>query len=47
MGGENIDKQGAHRNRIKTEQKVKVVSAVWGTEFIQFLAALADLPRTI
>ena len=26
--------------RIKTEEKAKVVTAVWGTELIQFLAAL-------
>ena len=30
-----------HRRRIKTEEKVKDVAAVWGAEFIQFLAALA------
>ena len=30
-----------HRRRIKTEAKAKVVASVWGTEFIQFLAALA------
>ena len=36
--------QGA---RIKTEEKAKVVASVWGTEFIQFLAAPAILPRTI
>ena len=30
-----------HRRRIKTEEKAKVVAAVWGTELIQFLAALA------
>ena len=29
------------RRRIKTEEKAKVVAAVWGTEFIQFLATLA------
>ena len=29
-----------HRRRIKTEENAKVVAAVWGTEFIQFLAAL-------
>ena len=29
-----------HRRRIKTEEKAKVVSAVWGMELIQFLAAL-------
>ena len=32
-----------HRRRINTEEKAKVVAAVWGTEFIQFLAALAIL----
>ena len=35
------------RRRIKTEEKAKVVAAVWGKEFIQFLAALAILPRTV
>ena len=37
------------RRRIKTEEKAKVVAAVWVTEYIQFLAALAVLPtsRTI
>ena len=29
------------RRRINTEEKVKVVAAVWGTELIQSLAALA------
>ena len=33
--------------RINTEEKAKVVAAGWGAEFIQFLAALAILPRTI
>ena len=32
---------GEHRRRINTEKKAKVVAAVWRTEFIQFLAALA------
>ena len=32
---------GIHIRRVKTEEKAKVVAAVWGTEFIQFLAALA------
>ena len=32
-----------HRRRIRTEEKAKVVAAVWGTECIQFLAALAIL----
>ena len=27
-----------HRRRMKTEEKAKVVAAVWGIEFIQFLA---------
>ena len=31
------------RRRIKKEDKGKVVAAVWGTELIQFLAALAIL----
>ena len=35
--------QDNHRRRIKTEAKAKVVAAVWGTTFIQFLAALAVL----
>ena len=32
---------------IYTEHKAKVVAAVWGAEFIQFLATLAILPRMI
>ena len=32
-----------HRRRIYTEEKAKVVSAVWGTDFIHFLAVLAVL----
>ena len=35
----------AHIRRIKTEEKV--IALVWGEEFIQFLAALAILPKTI
>ena len=35
------------RRRIKTEETAKVLAFVWGEEFIQFLAALAILPRTI
>ena len=31
------------RRRVNTEEKAKVVAAVWGTEFIQFLSALAVL----
>ena len=30
----------SHRRGIKTEEKAKVVAAVWGREFIQFHAAL-------
>ena len=33
--------------RIKTEEKAMVVASVWGEEFIQSLASLAILPRTI
>ena len=32
-----------HRRRIRTEEKAKVVAAVWGAEFSQFVAALAIL----
>ena len=35
--------QCTHRRRIYTEEKAKVVAAVWGTEVIQFLDALAIL----
>ena len=31
---------GNHRRRIYTEEKAKIVAAVWGTQFIQSLAAL-------
>ena len=31
------------RRRIKKEEKAKVVAAIWGTEIIKFLAALAVL----
>ena len=37
-------KYNNHRRRINTEEKAKVVAAVLGTEFIQFLAAQAILP---
>ena len=30
-----------HIRKIETEEKAKDVASVWGTEFIQFLAALA------
>ena len=33
----------AYRRRIKTEEKARVVAAVWGTELIQFIAALTIL----
>ena len=33
------------RRRIYTEEKAKVVAAVWGLEFIQFLAALAVMQK--
>ena len=36
-----------HRRSLKTEENAKVVTSVWGEEFIQFLVALAVLPRTI
>ena len=38
---ENVSHSYGNRRRIKTEEKAKVVSSVWGAEFIQFLAALA------
>ena len=33
------------RIRIKTDAKAKVVASIWGAKFVQFLAALAVLPR--
>ena len=33
----------AHRRRINTEEKAKVVASVWGTEIIQFHATLGCL----
>ena len=36
-----------HRRRIYTEGKAKVIAAIWVTEFIQFLVALAILPGAI
>ena len=36
-----------HRRRMETEAKAKVVSSVWGADFIQFLAALTIFPRSI
>ena len=43
ISSSSIADGGDHRRRIKAEEKTKVVPAVWGTEFIQFLAALAVL----
>ena len=34
-----LNKSEIHRRRIETEEKAKVVAAVWGTKFIQFFAA--------
>ena len=36
-----MDEGCLHRKRIYTEEKAKVVSAVWGTKCIPFLAELA------
>ena len=36
----HLSVRSAHRRRIYTEEKAKVVAAVWGTELIQFLATL-------
>ena len=38
-----VDNEINHRRLIKTEEKVKVVVTVWGTELIKFLATLAIL----
>ena len=35
-----------HR-RMEREAKAKVVASVWGAKFVQFLAPLAVLPRSI
>ena len=45
-GGRNKDdgfNPPNNTRRIKTEEKAKVVAAVWGREFIQFITALAIL----
>ena len=40
--GQNLPQVGfGHRRRIYTEEKAKVVAAVWETELLQFLAVLA------
>ena len=36
-----------HWRRVEREAKAKVVASDWGAEFIQFLAALTVLPRSI
>ena len=36
---------GSHRIRINTEGKAKIGAAVWGTEFIQLNATLANLQQ--
>ena len=38
---------GPYRRRIRTEEKANVDASVWWEEFIQFLAELSFLPRTI
>ena len=38
MGGCCVGDCNAHRRRIKTEEKAKVVASVWEEEFIQFLS---------
>ena len=43
LGGGEGRRPVGHRRRIYTEEKAKVVAAVWGTECIQFLATLAVL----
>ena len=35
------------RRRMEREAKAKVVTSVWGADFIQFLGVLAILPRSI
>ena len=40
---DKVREYGSHRRRICTEDKGNVVAAVWGAEFIQFLAALATV----
>ena len=40
VSAEGIFTTEKERSRKKTEEKAKVVAAVWGTEFIQFHAAL-------
>ena len=35
------------KDGVETEAKAKVVASVWGAKFVQFLAALSVLPRSI
>ena len=35
------------RRGIETEGKAKVVASVWGMEFVQFIATVDVLPRSI
>ena len=34
-----------NRRRLNTEEKAQVIAAVWGTEFTQFIVALAILNK--
>ena len=38
---------GVHRRRMELEDKAKVITSLWGTELVQFLAVLAVLPWSI
>ena len=37
----------SHRKRMEKEAKALLVASVWGAKFVQFLTALAVLPRSI
>ena len=43
----NYDVHVYHSRRMEREAKSKVVASAWGAEFIQLLAVLAVLPRSI
>ena len=43
MAGGKRPRGPEHRRRIYTEEKAKIVAAVWRTELIQFLAVVAFL----
>ena len=47
VGVHDVFKDFNHRRRIEFEDKAMVVASVWGTEFVQFFAALAVLPQSI